>query len=270
MSSRTPRGRRSGGSSEPSLPLVPVLVGVIVAGLAIGALFSSIGSHSSGGEPAATPSPPVVVVAPREAAPTPMPFEPTPVPRRRLRTPEPPSSPAPTVDPNAAGTLEPLPSVAPIRRARTPAAERTPRPETPDPTEPPAEPLPPPPSETPTPGAPAPVVRNPAPEPGVTGFPHEAEQLVRGYFAALKSQDPAAAYAALGAPVGGGRHGASTTAESMVGPAARIIHVEARGGADASAVDVSFRADGVTYFGHYIVERTPAGPVIRSHEVIRP
>ena len=39
------------------------------------------------------------------------------------------------------------------------------------------------------------------------------------------------------------------------------------GGVLGSASNVN---DGATYFGHYVVERTASGPVIRSHEVIRP
>jgi len=278
MSPRTSRGRRAGGPSEPSLPLVPLLVGVIVAGLAIGALFSSLGSKAGGG-PSATPPPVVAVATPGQERPTPMPYEPTPVPRRRLRTPDPALAPMPTSDPDATPRAEPSPTVAPP----TARPRRTARPATPEPTEPPEPTAAP---ATPRPRAirsavPVGALATPAaagtpasaaagPDPGATGFPHDAEELVRSYYSALRASDPAAAYAALGAPVGGGKHGESTAPEAMVGPDTRIIRVEARGGADASAVDVSFRSDGVTYFGHYIVERTPAGPVIRSHDVIRP
>jgi hypothetical protein len=276
-SSPPPRRPPSGGSSL--LPTIALGIGVVVAGLGIGAFLSALqGKHASTSSTSTTTT--------RVAQMTPVPQ----VTREALATPVP----HPTATPTAEPSPTPEPSATPAP-SRTPAASATPRPSaTPAPTptarpsalasaaalpEPTEKPSPRPsaePTERPTPrptAAPTlkPVVTphpaTPAPRAIAVTAVGAAQNTVRRYLADLIAGNENGAYAELGkAP---GDAGAQLSEEAFIDRSARITSIRTTGtDATGTTIGVDITSSRGTYYATYHVTNGPGG-VIDQHDYIK-
>jgi hypothetical protein len=283
-SSEPPR-RSSGGSSL--LPTIALGIGVIVAGLGIGAFFSAMQSKghpqpttaTSGGAPVITPVPQPsrgpVVIATMVAHPTPTPA-PAPTP-----TPEPSATAAPTPTPRvtAKPSSPPRPSAPPAAVAAATAAPPSAAPQTvapqattaptrvPPPTPPPARVTPAAVVVTPRPATPSPaatIVARVTPD----GFNAVAQGTVRRYLDALIAGNENAAYAALGKAAGD--PGAQLSEEAFIDRGARITSIRTRStDATGETIDAEIASSRGTYYATYHVTNGPAGPIIDQHDYIK-
>lgn len=273
MSTQPPRRRRSPESPPPAGPsrgggwvgLLAIGLGIVVAGLGIGALLGALHERGSSAPasitlatsaPVSTRAPerkraPIAIatiVAPRTPRPSPTP---TVMPSPRATPTEKPSArpsdtpkpmptvkptPEPTVKPTAVPTRKPVAVVAP-----TPTPRQTPTP-------------------TPTPTS-TPV---PAP-PGIAGA---AVGVVRQYIGALTRGDEPTGFALLGgAP---GDRGLSLSEQSFLDPTARITSVRVTPiDATDAKVECEISAAKGTYFATYQVTSGPRGTYIAQHEFIK-
>jgi|GEM_PF-706431 len=274
--STPPPSRRSSESSS-LLPTVALGVGVVVAGLGIGAFLSAMqhrGAGTSTTSATTAHSAPVVtpvarptrgpvafatVAAHPTASPTPRATPvPTPTPQpsatpAATATPRATASPRPTRTPTAAVTEKPTPrATATPRAAETkPLATPTPRPPTPHPATP---------RPTPTP-TPAPVARaTPLTFGGI------AQNTVRRYLSDLIAGNENAAYAELGKPPGSG----GLSEEAFIDRGTRITSVRTTtGDANGATVEVELTSSRGSYFATYHVTNGPSGPVIDQHDYIK-
>jgi len=284
MSSEPPRRRRSEppssrrSSSAPSLlPTIALGVGVVVAGLGIGAFLSAMQNRDSSHATTApapnrlpvvtpvaqptrgpvaiatlvahatdTPSPKPTATQPATTSPKPAATTTTPA---ATPTPRPTASPAASVKPSAAPAAKP--TVAP-----TPRATATPHPATPRPTI-----LP-----TPPPPPPSPIVRvMPA---GPPSFAVQAQTTVRRYLDALIAGNENAAYAALGAAPGDPN--ARLSEEAFIDRGTRITSIRTTAvNANGATVEVEISSSRGSYYGTYHVITGAGGPVIDQHDYIK-
>ncbi len=265
------------------MPTIALGIGVVVAGLGIGAFLSALQHKettkstqtvSSAGAPLVTPvarsSRGPVAIATIVAHPTPTP-RPTSAPSA---TPTPASTPRATASakPRAVATGAPTKPAAPTVAVTAPSAPTPPAapiaaPATP---EPPRRRTPPPVVITP---APAPVVITPAPKriaqaPAANGMAGEAQATVRRYINALVNGNESAAYAALGASPGDPN--ARLSEEAFVDHGTRIVSLRTNASDPSGAtVEVELSSTRGTYFATYHVRSGPNGPVIDQHDYIR-
>ena len=275
--STQPPSRRPTPSSS-LLPTIALGIGVVVAGLGIGAFLSAMqhrGTTTSGTTvttarslPQVTPvgrptRGPLALATPLpHATPTPAPTA-TPVPtttpsRTPTATPHPTASPRataspyPTASPTAAPSATPRPSARPsaTRAPATPLPASTPRPPTPRPTE-----------------RPAPAVSAVARATPLT-FAGIAQNTVRRYLSSLIAGNQNAAYAELGkAP---GDPGASLSEEAFIDRGTRIISMRTTASdASGATVEVELSTSRGSYYATYHVINGPGGPVIDQHDYIK-
>ena len=271
----TPPPSRRNSESSSLLPTVALGVGVVVAGLGIGAFLSAVqhrGTNTTttavvSSAPAVTP----VVrstrgpVALTTVVPHPT-FSPTP---RATPTPQPTATatatatpretltPRPTATPAGAATAAPTPHPAETKSPATPTpVAATPRPATPHPATPhPATPRP-----TPVPTA-APVARaTPLTFGGV------AQNTVRRYLSDLIAGNENAAYAELGRSPGEG----GLSEEAFVDRGTRITSIRTTNSdASGATVEVGLTSSRGSYYATYHVTNGPSGPVIDQHDYIK-
>ncbi|MDB5093713.1 MAG: hypothetical protein JWO85_1814 [Candidatus Eremiobacteraeota bacterium] len=258
------------------LPTIALGIGVVVAGLGIGAFLSALQNRgpSSTTIAASTPSSlpavtPVaratrgpIAVATMVAHPTPTPTpNPTPAPTATTAIPAATATPRPTASPRAlvaAATPTPPPlSTATPRPIETPAprvtapptARPTVRP-TPRPTLPPTVP-------------PTTVARVAQAAPTT-----QAEATVRRYLGALIAGNENAAYAALGASPGDSN--AQLSEEAFIDRGTRITSMRTTSAnQNGATVEVEMTSSRGSYFGTYHITNGPNGPVIDQHDYIK-
>jgi hypothetical protein len=271
--------------------LIPILLGVVVAGFAIGAILSLIGRNTTAASVANAPASPLA--APASAAPlvaasdapvTATPKKVGPV-RRPAAAPSPTVAPKPTAEPTASAA----PSLAPAAQASaeqtpaaTPSAVRTPAPaplattlrvaatQAPAPVI--ARSLP---ASAPRPAVtarPAPLPATGAPGPEIEAdseFSRTAASVVQAYLEALARGDDEAARASLAAPAGSAA--AQLSEKAFAGPDMHIAKLEAHGTSDDARVDVDIDTPRGAYFAQFYLKKTGSGAVaIVNHNFIKP
>jgi len=278
--STPPRRRRSSaddrtGGGRGWLPTVAMALGVIVAGLGIGALIAVLMQRTTEkAEPGATPV--VLATTAPQAAPL---FTRPPI---AIATIAPPRTPRPSPSASATATAEPSPSPSPSPSpTQSPAAEPTATA-----TEPPAQTAPPIPTVKPAaaavrvaaaaaapteaadkPEATATPLATTAPAtpgaPAGSAYDAHAEAVVRRYVEALARGDEKSAYAALG---GSG----TLSEESFLDPSAQIVSMKVTriDAANASVGCEIVSAKG-RYYGTYHVTAATSGPYISEHDYIK-
>ena len=276
--STPPPSRRSSESSS-LLPTVALGVGVVVAGLGIGAFLSALqhrGATTSTTSTTAAHSAPVVTPIVRStrgpvalatvaAHPTPSPTPratATPAPRPTATatasaTPRETASPRPTATASVAATAKPTPHATVAPRAVESKPPATPHPATPRPT-PTPHPATPRPTLTPTA---APVARaTPLTFGGI------AQNTVRRYLTDLIAGNENAAYAELGKPPGSG----GLSEEAFIDRGTRITSVRTTSSdANGATVEVGLTSSSGSYYATYHVTNGPSGPVIDQHDYIK-
>jgi hypothetical protein len=278
------------------LATIALSIGVVVAGLGIGAFLSALQSKGGNGSarPTAVGSAPVVTPVPQPtrgpvviativAHPT---AAPTPVPTPRAT---PTSAPTPTVAPTVVATAVPSPSAAPVatsaprptatavpataaplanataRAAQVAQATATPQPAaTPRAT---VRPTPAPPPTLPAATPRAVSVQTPA-DAGPPAATSAAQNTVRRYLEALIAGNESAAYAALGRPTGD--PSVQLSEEAFLDRASRITAIRTRStDATGATIDVRIASSRGTYDATYHVTNGPGGPVIDQHDYIK-
>jgi outer membrane biosynthesis protein TonB len=247
-------------------------LGVVVAGLAIGALIAVFMQRSTGApvvasnpvaaasatplgaEPSALPSPPPVVIAtiapPRTPRPTPPPTD-APSPTQEPTAP-------PTPPPTRPPTPAPTPRAAPAAVAPAATAERTPA-STPRATPSDA-------AATPAPAATtaAPVATAPASTATVaSAYDEHASAVVRRYVDALIAGDDKTALNALG--------GSGTLSEqAFIDPSSRIVTMKVtRIDASNASVGCEIASAKGHFYATYRVTAATSGPYISEHDYIK-
>jgi hypothetical protein len=284
MSSEPPRRRRSEppsshrSSPAPSLlPTIALGIGVVVAGLGIGAFLSAMQNRpanvstttaTTSGLPTVTPvarptrGPVAIATLVAHATDTPSP--------KATATPKPTATPNPTATPTA--TPKPAATPAP-KSATTPfpaaiAAKATEPPTTPPTPRPIATPTPRP-VATPRPPTPRPTLP-PAvtPLPPLPGIETQAQTAVRRYLDALIAGNENAAYAALGASPGDPN--ARLSEEAFIDRGTRITSMRTTSAyATGATVEVELRSSRGSYYGTYHVTSGAGGLVIDQHDYIK-
>ncbi len=266
------------------MPTIALGIGVVVAGLGIGAFLSALqhkettkwtqtGSAISGVPlvtPIARPSRGPVAIATLVAHPTPIATPAATSAPSATPTPARTATPGPvatsSAKPRAAATTAPTKPPAQTAAVSTPVAATAP-PGTPPP---PHRRTPPPVVITP---APAPVTITPAPQrvaqgPGGSTMGGEAQATVRRYLNALVSGNESAAYAALGAAPGDPN--ARLSEEAFVDHGTHIVSMRTNASDPTGAtVEVELSSTRGTYYATYHVRNGPNGPVIDQHDYIR-
>jgi hypothetical protein len=283
--SETPPRRRRPGAAQPagSLPLIPILIGVIVLGFAVGAGLSLL-TRGSGAKTVALASPTPLAMpftsppsahatsaAPHAALATHRPAMPQPaalsVPRIAPAT----VTPATETPATEMPATERPATETPATEAPASAPPATRAPATPEPVRRTPAPTPRPrPARTPipTPFATAPPTLTPTPPSGPriaadTGFGKRAADLVRSYLDALIAGDDASARAALG--------GSGTLGEkSVVDANTTIASIDAESSGASAIVRVQLSTPRGPVFARYSVERNADGPFIREHSFTKP
>lgn len=250
------------------MPIVPLVILVILAGLLLGGLLTKLfgntgGAHAPSPAPSFTPLP--QESGPAAAAPTDTP-SPTPSPSPKHK-----ASPVPAASHAASASPSQSPSVTPSATPTVkPTAKPTPSPtpeRTPQRTPPPVIILTP--SATPTP---RPVTAAPSPTPNATATPvlitgastrQHAAAIVRAYINALADGEPATAtgYLANGIPT-----------ESFLNPnvAVRITNLGAEPNGDGSyEITAQIQTSKGNYLETFTVKPGPYGLQITSHNPTR-
>lgn len=278
MSSKPPTRRsRRQASGDPSLPIIPILIGVIVLGFVIGAGLSLAGRHdttvvavaSSPSAQSDTAAP--VTPAPTEK-PTPVPTEgptdvPTRVPARPSAAAALASAVAASPPPKVAATprvavASAVPSVAAARATPTGAPEKAQVAAAP--------------TRAVSATDAATVQPSAAPAATPTGiaadsaFATLSAAVVRQYLEAVKRGDEDGAYAALGTSPGA--KGASLSEAGVVDSRTHVGRIDAHAAAnDNVLVSVQLQTASGPYFGQYTVHKTDTGAaVITAHSIAKP
>jgi hypothetical protein len=274
MASRTPRGGRRRRPTESSFPVIPIAIGVVILGFAIGAGIPALRRQQAA----------VVAVATATPTQSPEPFPtasdlPTESPSPRAT-----ATPSPRVAQAASST--PTPRATPTPKAtKTPASApeptRSPSPEALATTIPSASLKPPKPSPLATlrtvQVAPSTIhlVATPVPPPAPTSAPdapllRDAQQTVRTYIEALIAGDDTTAQSQLLA--NSGTPNAALSEKSFLDRDARIIDISASATSPTTAaVNVDVRSAKGLYYAHYEVRRLDTGvTLIREHNYIKP
>jgi hypothetical protein len=272
----SPQQRRTSREGNGILPTIALGVGVVVAGLGIGAFLSALQSKN-GGAPGPAPSGVLPIVTP-VAQPTRGPLaiatlvghpSPTPTPEP-TDTPEATNTPAPTATPAATTTPAPAgattaptaaPTVPPTPRARTSSAPRA------VPTAVVVTPVPAVRAEASLPSYAEHEPARPAERPA-EGFGVQAQATVRRYLDAIIGGDENTAYAAFG--VSPGDANVQLTEQGFLDSGARITalrtrHVDAAG----ATIEAELNTARGAYEATYHVSRGPNGPVIDQHDYIK-
>ncbi len=259
-SSSPPPPARGGGTGGGPLPTAALAIGVVVAGLGIGALISAFQNRGTLPQLGATSVPAV-----------------TPVPQPAFASPPPTLAPAPTAAPTGTPTPAPTaaPTTSPSPRSATPTPEPVPTAALPTiaPSEPPAakpsavvtpaavptlRPTPPP---TPPPAvAPRAAVAPAATDPGLA--------LVRRYLVSLIGGNEAAAYAALGGT--SSDRSLDLKEEAFLDKDARITSMRiTRADGAGETIDAEIASGSGSYVATYRVTNGPNGPTITQHDFIK-
>lgn len=236
------------------LPTIALGIGVVVAGLGIGAFLSAL-QRNTANAPATAPTVGAMVITP------------VPQPTRdalAMQTPVPhaTSSPTPQASPSAGAgaTIAPTATAAAtVTPAATPTAAATPRR-----------------SASPRP-APIPTririvsvvpVASATPAPHPAAFADVAESTVRRYIDAVITGNDASAYAAFGATPGDPN--VRLTEAAFVDRSSRIISLRTtHSDATGSTIGVEVSSSHGSYYVTYHVSRAPGGAVIDGHDYIR-
>jgi hypothetical protein len=250
-----PRHFRGRGSHGPSVPLIPVLLGVIVLGLAFGAGLSVLLQRN-------TKSPVAIVTA--APAPTSTPTASATGPGLTLNVPKSPPTPgAMPTSRRVAIAASPL-VVAPVPAAVVTAVRITPKP---------AATLPP----YAVREAPRPVTAAPLPVPTAAPTTDEADSefarlsagVVRSYLGALARGDDASARTVLDGPRGS--PAVRLSEREFADPSLRIVKLDAHGISDSATVNVDLSTSKGAYFEQFSLRRSPTGAaLIIEHTFIRP
>jgi outer membrane biosynthesis protein TonB len=262
---RAPSPQNEGGGWGPTIAM---FLGIVVAGLGIGALLGAFAQRGQNESPGASYSAaPAVTMVPQARGPVaiatlapPHTAEPTAEP-----TPTPEPSPSPTPAPTATPQPSPVATATPAPAPTTAAPTATPVP-TPLPTlRPTPRPLP---SSTPRAVAAAPS----PPPPIVAGEPlsiaSSAPAVVRRYLSALMGGDESGAYAALGGA--SGDPGLTLSEESFLDPGAKIDSIKTTPVSPMEAqVDAEITSAKGTYEATYRVKYGAHGAYITSHDYIK-
>ncbi len=245
------RRRRLEEESGGGLPLFPLVLVVILAGLLMGGLLA----HFLGGSKSVTRSAPTAVAVVPSPAATPAPIPTSPRPQA---TPVPSPSATPTLRPTAspAATASQAPTPTRSRKSVTvvaavPARVRP----TPQPPSPPT------PSRTPTPKVVATVAASRA-KPPAGPADDRASALVRSYLQALARGDRsgAASYLASGAPN-----------ETFMTPESHIESIRSSSvGPQQYRVTADVQTASGEYYVTFTVEQSPGGLAITDHYSIKP
>jgi hypothetical protein len=278
-----PRRPRRASNGEPSLPIIPILIGVIVLGFVIGAGLSLAGRHDMTVVALASPS----AAASETLAPV------TPAPTEK---PAPEPSPGATDAPASAAPVAAIAAVAATPRAR-PSARATSSaiaratgapavalaastaPVLVHPaavvTEAAAAPAP---ASTPPAVAADAKIGTAAANPNAASSVVEADSafaklsaaVVRQYLEAVKRGDQDGAYAALGTTPGA--KGATLTEAAVVDSQTRVGRIDAHSAANDNAlVSVQLQTPNGPYYGQYTVHKTDTGAaVIVAHSIVKP
>jgi hypothetical protein len=237
-------------------------LGVVIAGLGIGALVAVFMQHN------ADKLPPVALATLAPA--TPAPARPTPPPIA-IATIEPPRTPRPSPSPSLRPTIGPSAAAAPSRKLLPagPAAARvavvTPAPAPAATSTRPPEPSSTAPAASPTSAAPAtPVVVTASASPETQSvYDEHATAVVRRYLDALIRGDEKTAYDALG--------GSGTLSEqTFLDPSAHIVSVKVtRIDASNASVGCEVAAAKGNYYVTFRVTAATSGPYIATHDYIK-
>jgi hypothetical protein len=271
----SPQRGRASRTGAGILPTIALGIGVVVAGLGIGAFLSALQNKNAAAPaplaseafpavtPVAQPSRGPVAIATLAARATPSP------------TPEPTAMPTPTVPPSAAPRATARPTsaaatAAPAAATAAPAAA----------TAPPRHVAA---AQVPVVITPAPVhaaptlpsyaqahgaAERPASEHPADGFPGLAQATVRRYLTALIAGDEGSAYAAFGATPGDPN--VQLTEQAFLDSGARIGSLRVtRVDASGATVEVELNTARGPYEATYHVSRGPNGPVIDQHDYIK-
>jgi len=252
------------------LPTIAMGLGVIVAGLGIGALIAVLMQRNSGNLPAVA-----------AATSTPLPSRalgPGPIAIATIeppRTPRPSPSAQPAAPATAVPTLEPTapsapsPTLPPTTAVQVPVAAATPAlvaAVTPTPSVSPSNP----PAETPPPAAaaetssPAPLTSPVAAAQTPSTYDEHASAVVRRYLDALIRGDERTAYSALGSS------GGTLSERSFLDPSARIVSVKVtRLDASNASVGCEIATAKGRYYATYHITAATSGPYISEHDYIR-
>ena len=269
---RTQPPRRPTSSSSSSwLPTIALGIGVVVAGLGIGAFLSAMqhketrtaASTRTTAAPGLPPVTPVgratrgpiaiaTLVAHATASPTPAATaSPTPTAR-------PSATPKPSASPHATAT--PRPSATPAAAA-TPRPTATPREAEPTPVVITLHPV----TPRPVPTL-APEVVTPVPRPVPVTFSGVAQNTVRRYLDDLIAGNENGAYAALGRSPGDG----GLSEEAFVDRGTRIVSMRTTSSDPTGAtVEVRLSSARGEYYATYHVANGPTGPIIDQHDYIK-
>jgi hypothetical protein len=271
---RTRRGQPPGRSS---LPLIPILIGVVVLGFVIGAGLSMLGNH--GPQDVAVVASPTAAetIPPVRVVPSPLPRTPAPLPA--------------TPSPHPSRSPKPLPS--PARDAASPAETLPPPLPSPSPRKPPPEPTPAalasdeaaspassaiPASVASAPKAPAspvaaaspqasatsqPPPANPDIEGATSPFARLAASVVRVYLGSVARGDRESAAAELASPPPG-----SLVEDGIVDGSTELRRIEVHGTGDVVTVDVDLKTSAGLYAAQYTVKKTSTGAAVISENSI--
>ncbi len=282
----TPPPSRRGSESSSLLPTVALGVGVVVAGLGIGAFLSAVQHRSAETTTSSTTAshraPVVTPVARATRGPVALATvipHPTATPTPSA-TPQATATPQPTATATATAreTASPRPTTTPasaptITAKPTPHATETPRAAQ---TKPPATPTPV--VVTPRPATPHPATPRPTPRPTLTPtaapivratpltFAGIAQNTVRRYLSDLIAGNENAAYAELGKSPGDG----GLAEEAFIDRGTRITSVRTTSSdANGATVEVGLQSSRGSYYATYHVTNGPSGPVIDQHDYIK-
>lgn len=278
----TPPPRRSRRSATPargnSLPLIPILIGVIVLGFVIGAGLSLVGKRGTTtvatvvrtAEPTLAPvtpaptDPPTATDPPATKAPS-APVVTNVAPSLASHAPTASAAPASTATPNATATATAITTANATASAKATARATTIR-ATATPTAKAVAAV----APTPTVRATAkpiatvaPTAAPPSDAPVASDdvdseFSKLASAVVRQYVGAIERGDDATAYASFGPS----SSGVKLIESGVLDPSTRIQHVEARTAGNNATVNVDLKTAKGLYFGQFTVHRTDAGAAL--------
>jgi hypothetical protein len=261
--------------------MTALIIGIIVAGLGIGALISAFQNR---GAPVPELGNALPVITPVPQPPPQAPITPVPA-----ASPSPSASPAATASPRPSPSAKPSPSATPSAAASaSPAAGAAPAAKTPEPATPSARPVP-----TASPARPAaiaaapspaatvqPAVHPPAPPPAQSALPSYAHPaptaatgdpavaLVRRYISDLAAGDEAGAYAALGGTAGD--RSLDLKEEAFLDKDAHITSIRVtRTDGSGATVDAEITSDHGSYATTFHVTYGPNGSIIDKHDYIK-
>jgi hypothetical protein len=254
----SPPSRSGGGAAGGGpLPTAALAVGVVVAGLGIGALISAFQNRGAPPQLGAT-SVPAVTPVPQPSPPSPFPTlaatpspapspTPTAAPRSSPLAPAAPKPAATAAAPSSSPSAAALPSAAPLASASPPHAAPTVKPTLPAAAA----------------AATAPPAAHPVP---ASGDP--ALALVRRYIQSLIGGDEAGAYAALGGT--SSDRSLDLKEEAFLGKDARITAMRvSRADAAGETIDADITSGSGSYVATYRVTNGPGGPTITQHDFIK-